>query len=113
MITLKRCATCWKKICATFKEYRFDGTPKETIDKILEQMSFEEARTTFAVIAALKRHDGRIWGYNREWMNKTPLPEGATDWSHSNPMLNTNLMDEIHPAHIDQLISELRRRESK
>lgn len=104
------CANNWKQICAIYDETRWDKTPADTMDAIVKSIGRENAYTTFATIAKLKEHDGRIYGKQREEMSSAPYITECVEYTRDNPLFRTGLCDHIHTAHINQLIGELIRR---
>ena len=109
MMTPKECADAWKEVCRIYDETREVDRPDNTMDKILETLGMDKTLEVFATVAAIKKHDGRIYGKNREFMNSIPVNPDSLIWDHSNPMASS-YMDHIHTAHISNLISELRKR---
>lgn len=102
----------WKKIVEAYNSTR-TMTPDATAKKIVETLGYEQAIETFAVIAAIKIHDGRIYGANRDWLNSVYYASKAYDsevtaWSRENPVIYAGL-DDIHTAHINQIITALRK----
>ena len=89
-----------------------DLTPQITVDEILKQYSLEDTIYAFAVISAIKKHDGRIYGDNRKFMDSISIDPVYAEMTAENPMKGCGL-DEIHTAHIDQMITELRKRSEK
>ena len=111
MMEPKRTAEIWKAIVNIYKETR-EKTPAQTMEMILERWSLAEVKETFATIAKIKKHDGRIYGRNREAMDATETNPEATEWKYGNPMVIQQL-DEIHTTHINQLITALLEAERK
>lgn len=105
-MTVKECTEAWEKVKEIYGETR-EGSPKETVDRIVNSIGLEKTKEVFATVAAIKKGDGRIYGKNREYMESIPVNPKATIWSRENPMLYTGL-DDIHTAHINQMITELR-----
>ena len=68
----------------------------------------EKTKEVFATVAAIKKHDGRIYGKNREYMNSIPVDSEIVEWRSGNPVVYAGL-DDIHTTHINQLITELRK----
>lgn len=106
----------WRRIAEIYAETIDDCTPKQTVEKILQELPRENVVAAFAVVAALKDHDGRISGTPKTWAKEqfatlqAENPEAAklaVTVSHANPMFEAGL-DSIHPAHIYQLLGELR-----
>lgn len=89
-----------------------DLTPQITVDEILKQYSLEDTIYAFAVISAIKKHDGWIYGDNRKFMDSISIDPVYAEMTAENPMKGCGL-DEIHTAHIDQMITELRKRSEK
>ena len=97
----KEIAILWKEICSIYDKTR-DTTPEKTIVRIIHTVGLEGALETFAAITQLKSGDGRIYGKNREEMEKIDIDPIALEHSHSNPLSD---LDHIHTAHINQLIT--------
>lgn len=107
MMTTYACVAAWKEVVRIYKETR-ETSPKTTMDKIIEHLGIDNTKEVFATIAAIKKHDGRIYGANREYMNSIPVNSLSIRYNSDNPVLYAGL-DEIHTVHIDQLIIELRK----
>ncbi len=99
----KEIALLWKEICSIYDNSR-DTTPEITMTGIIHTIGLEGALETFAAITQLKKSDGRIYGKNREEMEKIDVDPIVLEWSHNNPIRDT---DHIHTSHINQLITEL------
>lgn len=89
-----------------------DLTPQITVDEILKQYSLEDTIYTFVIVSAIKKHDGRIYGNNRKFMDSISIDPVYAEMTVENPMKGCGL-DEIHTAHINQMITELRKRSEK
>lgn len=109
MMTSKECMEAWKKVVQIYNETR-GTTPEVTMNKIIDSLGVENTKEVFATVAAIKEHDGRIYGENRKYMDSIPVNPESVEWNYSNPMRYAGL-DDIHPAHINQLITELRQME--
>lgn len=107
----KECAENWKKIISAYKENirSGDSRPDHTMDKILDSMDIESTYTAFAIVAAVKPHEDRISSWNRKFLAEASLPDECRAWNHSNPMVYAGI-DDIHMAHVDDLVTELRKR---
>lgn len=103
----KKCADLWRKIVSIYKE-TCETNPNATMNRIIEEIGLEDTKEVFATVAAIKKHDGRIYGANREYMNSIPVNSDNVVQSSENKMIYAGL-DDIHTAHINQLITELRR----
>ena len=75
---------------------------------IIHKLGIKKTKEVFATIAAIKSHDGRIYGINREYMNGIRIDKENTKLESGNPIMYAGL-DDIHTAHINQLITELRK----
>lgn len=106
MMTSTECAAAWKEVVQIYNETCTE-TPKTTMNKIIERLGTEKTKEVFATVAAIKKHDGRIYGVNRKFMDEIPVNPESVEWQHGNRMIYAGL-DDIHTAHINQLITELR-----
>ncbi len=88
--------------------------PSQTMDKIIDEIGIDAVVEVFAAVAQIKEHDGRIYGKNREWTNSITVNPDALTWGPGtfNEFRSAGL-DDIHTAHVDQLITELRKRVSE
>ena len=107
MLTPAQAAENWLKVKKHYEETR-ETNPEVTAKAIVDDIGITEAVETFAVIARIKRYDGRIYGENRRFMNNVPVDPDCTIWDGSNPVIKTGL-DDIHTAHINQIIGGLRK----
>ena len=105
-MTPKECADAWKKVVSIYNETR-DTTPATTVKKIVDLLGIRKTKEVFATVASIKKADGRIYGKNREFMESIPVNPECCVWERSNPIIYAGL-DDIHTAHINQLITELR-----
>ena len=109
MLSPSQVADNWRKIVLIFDESRDKGeNPAETAKTIVSTLGKEAAIETFAVISQIKKHDGRIYGENREFMDNIPVNPDAIVWDNVNPVIRAGV-DLIHTTHINQLITELRK----
>ncbi len=104
------CAENWKRVVKIYKDTR-DKTPGDTANQIIDELGLDNALITFSTIAHIKQHDGRIYGDNRKAMDNTPYIEEAVRWESGNPMVYAGL-DDIHTAHINQIITYLLKNKS-
>lgn len=104
------CAEAWKTITRIYKETE-ELSPDVTMQKIIETFGKAKTEEVFATVAAIKQYDSRIYGANREYMDSIPVNPESVKREHGNPMLYAGL-DDIHTAHINQMITELRRKPS-
>lgn len=106
-MTPEKIATCWCRIVEIYTKSFEKNSPKYTMGEILKEIGLDQAKETFAAVAAIKKSDGRIYGYNRDVMNSIPVDPRCLEWNRSNPLLKTEKLDEIHTAHINNLITVL------
>lgn len=110
MMTSAECKEAWDEVIRIYKETK-DTDPETTMKEIIESIGMEKTKEAFATVAAIKKHDGRIYGTNRKYMDGIPVNPDSVSWEHGNDMRYTDL-DYIHTAHINQLITELRKKEA-
>ena len=101
MMNAKEIANIWKEVVKIYNNTRENNLPEKTMEEIIRKFGLEKTKEVFATVAAIKKHDGRIYGKNREYMNSIPVDSG-------NPVVYAGL-DDIHTTHINQLITELRK----
>lgn len=107
MMNNKECAKTWKTITKIYEETRIENNPRKTMDQIVMSVGMDATKEAFATVAAIKKHDGRIYGTNRKYMNSIPVNPEAVERKSENPVIYAGL-DDIHTTHINQLITELR-----
>lgn len=78
------------------------------MNQIIEWLGIDNTKEVFATIATIKKYDGRISHINREYTNSIPVNRLCIRPLRDNPVIYAGL-DDIHMAHIDQLITELRK----
>lgn len=111
----------WNRLCAAYKEtivcgpFGLTGDPRKTIAAVFDkEVSYDELAETLAVIAMLKRHDGRFSRENRKWLTGFIDSEDADKWQNDYDNLYReyvralNDVDRIHTAHLDNLVQALR-----
>lgn len=109
MMSANEIANAWKEIVRIYNETR-TTSPETTMNEIVDTFGINKTKEVFATVAAIKKHDGRIYGANREYMNSIPVDPEIVEWRSGNPVVYAGL-DDIHTAHINQLITELRQME--
>ena len=109
-MTAVEIANAWKEVVQIYNDTR-DLNPEATMNEIIDALGVEKAKEVFATVAAIKKHDGRIYGKNREYMDSIPVDAEIVEWRFGNPVIYAGL-DDIHTAHINQLITELRRHDN-
>lgn len=107
MMNPVECCDVWKKIVSIYRE-TCNSSPKETMKTIINEIGISKTKEIFATVAAIKKHDGRIDGINREYMNSIHVNHMCIENNSDNPVIYAGI-DNIHTAHINQLITELRR----
>jgi len=96
---------------------RGDGTlgeegPIVTVDKVVEKYGLDNTINTFVIVSGIKKSDGRIYGENRKFMDSVLSSPMFWEWKTDYHMRDCGL-DDIHTAHINQMITELRKRSEK
>lgn len=107
MMNANEIASIWKEVVRIYNKTR-EQTPEITINEIVTKFGKRQTEEVFATVSAIKKHDGRIYGKNREYMNSIPVDSEIVEWRSGNPVIYAGL-DDIHTAHINQLITELRK----
>ena len=105
-MTPREVAETWNKIVFIYQTTIENNNPKFTMEQIIEQLGLETVKETFAVISTIKKDDGRIYGFNRKYMGSIVFNPTCIELNSNNPVLRSGI-DEIHTAHINQLITEL------
>ncbi len=103
-------ANGWLKLVEIYKETR-GHTPITTAAKFINAVGLESAIQVVSAIAGLKRHDGRIYGDNRNWTDNNIAKYMLllyTEHDRSNPLLSVGHLDDIHTAHLNQIITHIR-----
>ena len=101
----------WKDIVNVFNETRDEG-PIVTVDKVVEKYGLDNTINTFVIVSGIKKSDGRIYGENRKFMDSVLSSPMFWEWKTDYHMRDCGL-DDIHTAHINQMITELRKRSEK
>lgn len=107
MMEPKQCAEAWKTVCCIYESTINENNPEVTMNKIIETLGFDVTKETFATVSAIKKHDDRIYGSNREYMDSIPVNPDSIKHEYGNPMIYAGL-DDIHTSHINNLITKLR-----
>ena len=108
MMNANEIAKAWKEIVRIYNETREIAPPESTMCDIIHKFGVKKTEEVFATVAAIKKHDGRIYGKNREYMNSISVDPEIVEWRSGNPVIYAGL-DDIHTTHINQLITELRK----
>lgn len=82
-----------------------DGTPADTIAQLIEEVGQHSAELIMASLANAKQGDGRISWDNTVWAARF---DDAMDYEAAAEYIMG--IDEIHPAHLDQLLTAMRTR---
>lgn len=104
-------ADMWKETVKIFSETKDKG-PKATASKIIEKFGMAGTKEMFAVVAAIKKRDGRIYGENRKYLDNIQFDSKTAEWKSDNPVIRAGL-DDIHTTHINQIITEIRQLDEK
>ena len=107
-MTREECANAWKTVVQCYKDTITINDPKTTILRIVNTLGLERTKEIFATISKIKEHDGRINSHNREYLKTIVIDAHNIVWERSNSLIRAGL-DDIHTAHINNLITELRR----
>ncbi len=107
-MTREVCASIWKTVITCYQKTIEINNPAITMAEIVNTIGLDNTKEIFATVSKIKEHDGRIYGANREYMNSIAINPDNVVWESSNPLIYAGL-DEIHTAHINNLITELRR----
>lgn len=97
-----------KVLIEVYSETR-EKTPADTVNAFVERVGYDTARIAIAeLVSCVGEYDRRIDVRNRRWAESV---EGA--W-HYEELYDHRFYtpNEIHPAHIDQIGSEMRKRDS-
>lgn len=80
------------------------NTARETVDLLIDEVGMEDAKRIVAAMLVCKgRFDGRIDSRNHDWAeDELVFPEDVK--------LNLYYCDAIHPAHMDMIASNIRKR---
>ena len=108
MMNAKEVAGIWKELVKIYNDTREINLPEKTMNEIIRKFGLEKTEEVFATVAAIKKHDGRIYGSNRDYMNSIPIDPENVEWRNGNPVIYAGI-DDIHTSHINQLITELRK----
>lgn len=108
-MTREECAKAWKTVVECYHRTCYES-PIVTANLIVKEIGYPNAKEVFATIAKIKKYDGRIYGSNRDWTETVLTNPDSLIWESNNPLLYAGL-DEIHTAHINQIITELRKME--
>lgn len=108
MMNAKEIANIWREVVRIYNNTREINLPEKTMSEIIYKFGLDKTKEVFATVAAIKKHDGRIYRKNREYMNSVHVNPENVEWRRENPVIYAGL-DDIHTTHIDQLITELRK----
>lgn len=90
-------------------------TPDDVARKFVEVFDIATVKETLAVVCEAKRHDGRIYKENRDYL-KSSLPASIVSDLAEDEMAiikaRIGRLDDIHPTHINQTITTLRKLET-
>ncbi len=102
----------WKKLVDMYAKYREHGYgPNETIEGLRDHVSDLLIKNLFATYCKVRSHDGRISDKNRDFYSVAVICEDTAKWESWNPITRMGL-DDIHPAHVDQLMDSFRKTEA-
>lgn len=102
----------WNKTVILFNAAVNNSTPDEVARRLIVQFGIDRVKTLFAVVCEAKRGDGRIYDENRNYLSSS-LPESVLQDLEEDQMTVVKArighLDDIHPTHINQTISALKR----
>ena len=120
----KNVVMLYDQIVSSYRETE-DNKASTTVKIILDKMSLLEAAIGLRAYAEFKKHDGRISERNRDWLRLITISEDI-DWvvfsadygyEHAFRQYGRDMkypsLDEVHPAHIDNVITVLRSNQNK
>lgn len=87
MMNAKEIANIWKEVVKIYNNTRENNLPEKTMEEIIRKFGLEKTKEVFATVAAIKKHDGRIYGKNREYMNSIPVDSEIVEWRSGNPVV--------------------------
>lgn len=73
MMNSKTACKIWKDLVSIYKKDVGNGTPKATVKKLIDKWGLWNTKQIFAIITAIKEHDGRISVENREKLSQIPV----------------------------------------
>lgn len=106
--TTEEARLMWIDICKMFENTR-NYSPSKTIDKIINKYGKNRTLEMFSIVSKLLKNDGRIYSENIDYFKFVPIDVDA-DSVRFTYYGGCNSLDYIHPAHINQMMTELRRR---
>ena len=101
MMNAKEIANIWKEVVKIYNNTREINLPEKTMSEIVQSFGLEKTKEVFATVAAIKKHDGRIYGKNREYINSIPVDSENVEWRSGNPVVYAGL-DDIHNSNITE-----------
>lgn len=109
---MKNCrelADIWKVIADEYHEERIHGKdrPDVTIRNSIDTFGRDAVGEALATVIRLKSTDGRISAGTRSWAAGIECNPTACTYGPDNTFMYAGL-DEVHPAHLDQLVRALR-----
>lgn len=91
------------------------ATPDDVARKFIDVFDITTVKETLAVVCEAKKHDGRIYKENRDYL-KSSLPATVVADLQEDEMAivkaRIGRLDDIHPTHINQTITALRKLET-
>ena len=88
---------CYKETC--------DGTPADTVNALAEAIGMDRAAIiTASIVNAIPDYDLRVYDYIREWA------AGVSGSYDAEAAQKLYLYTTIHPVHINQIATEMRKR---
>ena len=114
-MTCEELRTAWQTFVEIYRnERRTSNNYVITAYKCVEQLGMETMLELMATVVAIKQNDGRFYPENRKFLDKIPKNQEAVNVTAGNPFIYVNPnLDSVHSAHLNQIISELRKEAGK
>ena len=97
----------WNKANELYANRTEDASPDSLITELCHEYGTNLVTETFSAVAQIKEYDGRIYGFNRRWIEGFACDPVATEMDSKNVFFRRCDLDVIHPANINQLIGSL------
>lgn len=91
------------------------ATPDDVARKFVEVFDIATVKETLAVVCEAKRYDGRIYKENRDYLKPSLPASVVADLAEDEMAIikaRIGRLDDIHPTHINQTITALRKLET-
>lgn len=109
----------WERIVEVFNakvpdsnDTKNGATPDDVARHLTELLGFDTLKETIAVVCEAKKHDGRIYNENRTYLRPSLPSSVVSDLAEDEMVIvkaRLGHLDDIHPTHINQTISALKK----